>query len=323
MRFTASSLCLSIFICQLADSTRGVLIPRIPDGARATEAAASSSQPTRVSYPAASMQYWIFPAQFHDVEKHLAFLEVSPHLTLEERRTIYEKDQNDIIWRRHPGKIPFAEPGQSAEYESLKIQLEFKYLVERQGTSVSQILKWLATLSNAIYLLGMTGDLNTPHMAVSASYGLYSLMRMYPLDDEGLLEEVNKAILYFQKIFKQGRNAPGNYLRWETELLNPSAGFSPEIANLDEFRAIFEKDPQISKAVSIHREEREEPLKALAANFSSSSSHKRVTTLAVFYHVLTQDPMDQLYTTQFQRIRSQPTLFLHEQELIEHVPYHT
>ncbi|WAQ90043.1 hypothetical protein PtA15_12A28 [Puccinia triticina] len=183
-----------------------------------------------------------------------------------------------------------------AEHEARKIPLEFKHMMERPGTTVAQVEQWIRTLYSAISLAEQRNQLKTPHMAASALYGLYSLILRYPEDEE---------------------------LLHKFELLNPSAGFSPEIANLDEFRAIFEKDPQISKAVSIHREEREEPLKALAANFSSSSSHKRVVTLAVFNNVLTQYPTDQLYRTQFQRIFSQPTLFPHEQELIKHVPYHT
>ncbi|WAQ84913.1 hypothetical protein PtA15_5A486 [Puccinia triticina] len=83
-----------------------------------------------------------------------------------------------------------------------------------------------------------------------------------------------------------------------------------------QFKKIFAKDPLINNAMSPFSKTGSDALRALTTNFHSSSAHKRVATLAVFYHI--SEKPDPFIMEQFQ-ILFHGRLLLHEGDLLGHI----
>ncbi|OAV91303.1 hypothetical protein, variant, partial [Puccinia triticina 1-1 BBBD Race 1] len=93
-------------------------------------------------------------------------------------------------------------------------------------------------------------------------------------------------------------------------------GFGTEIGDRSQFKKIFAKDPLINNAMSPFSKTGSDTLRALTTNFHSSSAHKRVATLAVFYHI--SEKPDPFIMEQFQ-ILFHGRLLLHEGDLLGHI----
>ncbi|OAV91302.1 hypothetical protein PTTG_12415, partial [Puccinia triticina 1-1 BBBD Race 1] len=116
--------------------------------------------------------------------------------------------------------------------------------------------------------------------------------------------------------FPQGHTKTNLYIldgHWNDK---KAIGFGTEIGDRSQFKKIFAKDPLINNAMSPFSKTGSDTLRALTTNFHSSSAHKRVATLAVFYHI--SEKPDPFIMEQFQ-ILFHGRLLLHEGDLLGHI----
>ncbi|KAA1103077.1 hypothetical protein PGT21_005884 [Puccinia graminis f. sp. tritici] len=341
MRLTASSaLCLSFFIFQLADVTQGM------EALRALRASSSSSRSAEASSEAAAssraLEYWIPPPTNSQVNEELARSQdrifpssssrpahlppLKPQKAVEDPNSLVEHYEKAKF---NPGALPSHDPRKVfidemktefiPEYKVHLIQRMFKNILENPGVTDDEIKHWFEVLA---YVIRKTREVRAgsteSHLAVSALYGLHSLRMRLP-ERQALLTHIDALSVPLSRDIQQLPQDGISQLRWERELVYPSLGFGPELANRETFEKIFQNDRVISSAVSTSVKRSAKPLETLANEFRSSSAHKRVAILAVFYHQLVHSRKVKQVKSLFEQIERTHNLLPHERALIDFI----
>ncbi|PLW34449.1 hypothetical protein PCANC_05662 [Puccinia coronata f. sp. avenae] len=181
-----------------------------------------------------------------------------------------------------------------AEYQDHLIQLGFKKLLEKPDFSAAEAEVWLNVLQKALnQARSQAQPFAHEASATSVLYGLYSLHLRYqgidflPPEARSILDKTNQMIANIKKeyfgIEGENEHTASSWI-WQKEILNPSKGFSDQLANEGSLGKVTEKDDRLAKAMSHRIEKQKEAFEVFQKNFRYYSAHKRVTILAILHH---------------------------------------
>ncbi|OAV94217.1 hypothetical protein PTTG_27073 [Puccinia triticina 1-1 BBBD Race 1] len=200
------------------------------------------------------------------------------------------------------------------EYAAYLIQFGFKGVLHNRLATDEEVKEWLKILAYTLRQASHARSGVVSHLAVSASYGLLSLELRYRNLERHLPDIV--AMRGFVRHIQQVITIFGaKCLRWEHEYIFPGF-FGKEIIDLDNFMQIIKLDEHLENAMfSPTPENGWKDLKTLCEEFGSSSAHRRLVTMAIFYHKFKDHGDNQEFRGLFRSI-SRSRLFHHEQALV-------
>ncbi|OAV90348.1 hypothetical protein PTTG_28350 [Puccinia triticina 1-1 BBBD Race 1] len=175
------------------------------------------------------------------------------------------------------------------------------------------VKEWLKILAYTLRQVKDAGSSVLPHLAISASYGLFSLNLRYR-NLGGRLLDIS-AVLDIVKHYHQGIAVLGaDFIRWEHELYWPGR-FGPHIEIRDNFMQIINLDEDLKNAMSSSRQKDGwHYLKKLCGEFNSSSAYRRLVTLGIFYHKFKKHENSKTFMGLFQTISG--AVLRHEEGLL-------
>ncbi|WAQ87277.1 hypothetical protein PtA15_8A181 [Puccinia triticina] len=300
-------LCFSFFILQLAHATQGMdMITRGMDMFRINPALDSAGSSSFSTFEAPfNLKYWISPVESLKVRGQLLdFLQLcvefeGPRLELKTKNepenadlktliTFYREvviewralDENDprSLFIRHMRDERF-----DPEYAAYLIQFGFKGVLHNHLATDEQVKEWLKILAYTLRQARHARSGVVSHLAVSASYGLLSLKLRYR-NLQRRLPDINAMLEFVNDIHGVITVDGAKCLRWEREFIFPGR-FGEEIIDLEKFMQIIKLDEHLENAMfSPTPEKGWNDLKTLCEEFGSSSTHRRLVTMAIFYH---------------------------------------